>query len=154
MIGALMKQLIRWAETIPTMTLDLFKRRSKEEKSMDEEDAKTIFNLLVGQFDTIYICIDALDECEPKARAQLLRFLRTIDSTSIRLFMTGRHSVEADVTSTLSTLSPKTISITAAEEDIRIYLSQSLENDPYPQAMNEAFKNQIVDKLVKVSEGL
>lgn len=154
MIGALMKQLIRWAETIPTVALDLFKQRSKEEKSMDEEDAKTIFNLLLGQFDTIYICIDALDECEPKARGQLLRFLRTTDSTSIRLFMTGRYSVEADVTSTLSTLSPKTISITAAEEDIRIYLSQSLENDPYPQAMNESFKNQIVEKLVKVSEGL
>jgi hypothetical protein len=154
MIGALMKQLIRWAETIPTVALDLFKQRSKEEKSMDEEDAKTIFNLLLGQFDTIYICIDALDECEPKARGQLLRFLRTIDSTPIRLFMTGRHSVEAEVTSTLSTLSPKTISITAAEEDIRIYLSKSLENDPYPQAMNESFKNQIVEKLVKVSEGL
>jgi hypothetical protein len=154
MIGTLTAQLIWWSETIPTEVLDLFKRRSREKKSMDEEAAKTIFNLLLDQFDTIYICIDALDECEPKARGQLLRFLKTTDSASIRLFMTGRHSVEAEVTSTLSTLSPKTISITAPEEDIRIYLSQNLENDPYPQAMNETFKNQIVEKLIKVSEGL
>jgi hypothetical protein len=154
MIGTLTTQLIWWAETIPTVALDLFKQRSKEKKSMDEEDAKTIFDLLLGQFDIVYVCIDALDECEPKARGQLLRFLKTIDSTSIRLFMTGRHSVEAEVMSTLSILSPKTMSITAAEEDIRIYLSRSLENDAYPQAMTETFNNQIVDKLVKVSEGL
>jgi hypothetical protein len=154
MIGALTKQLVWWTRSIPTALSDLFKQRNQQQRSMDEEDAKTIFNLLLGQFETVYICIDALDECEPKARGQLLRFLKAIDSASIRLFLTGRHSVEAEVTSTLSTLSPKTISITATEEDIRIYLSQNLENDTYPQAMNEAFKNQIVEKLVKLSEGL
>jgi hypothetical protein len=154
LIGALTKQLIRWAGSIPTAVLDLFKQRSKEQKSLDEEDAKTIFSLVLGQFDAVYICIDAFDECEPKARIQLLRFLIAVDSTSMRLFLTGRHSVEAEVISTLSNLSPKTISITAAEEDLRIFLSQSLKNDQYPEAMNESLKKQVVEKLVKVSDGL
>jgi hypothetical protein len=43
LIGVLTKQLNWWAETIPTAVLDLFKRKSKEQKLMDEEDAKTIF---------------------------------------------------------------------------------------------------------------
>jgi hypothetical protein len=154
LIGALTKQLIWWAGSIPTAVLDLFRRRSKEQKSMDEEDAKMIFRLILDQFDAVYICIDAFDECEPKARIQLLRFLVAMDSASIRLFLTGRHCVEAEVISNLSILSPKIISITAAEEDIRIFLSQSLENDQYPQAMNENFKNQVVERLVKVSDGL
>jgi hypothetical protein len=121
---------------------------------MDEEDAKTIFSHLLGQFNTVYICIDALDECEREARTQLLRFLKAIDSTSTRLFLTGRHSVEAEVTGALSDLSPKTISIAAAEDDIRIYLSQKLAGDPYPEAMSQGFRSQIVEKLVEVSQGL
>jgi hypothetical protein len=154
MIGFLIKQLVWWAQSIPTAAVDLFRRRSKEQKPMDEEDAKTIFGHVLDQFDTIYICIDALDECEPESRAQLLQFLKAINSTSIRLFLTGRHSITAEVIDTLSGLSPRTMSITAAEEDIRIYLAQKLANDRYPEAMNESFKNQIMEKLVKLSQGL
>jgi hypothetical protein len=146
MIGALIKQLVWWAQTVPVAALDLFRKRSKEQRKMDEEDAKTIFSLIRDQFETIYICIDALDECEPEPRAQLLRFLNTMSSNSTRLFLTGRHSAETDVTSVLSGLSPKIISITAVEEDIRIYLSQKLASDRYPEAMNENFKSEIVEK--------
>jgi hypothetical protein len=153
-IGALTKQLVWWAPSVPTGVLDLFKRRSKEKRPMDEEDAKIIFSHLLGLFDTVYICIDALDECEPESRAQLLQFLVAVDSTSIRLFLTGRHSVEAEVIGRLSDLSLKTISITAAEEDICIYLSQKFANDPYSEAMNENFRNQIVEKLLDASQGL
>jgi hypothetical protein len=85
---------------------------------------------------------------------QLLQFLKSVDSASIRLFLTGRHSVAAEVTGTLSGLSPKTISIIAAEEDIRIYLAQRLTSDRYPEAMNEDFNNEIVEKLVELSQGL
>jgi hypothetical protein len=102
MIGAVIKQLVRWAQTVPTTILDLFRRRDKEQRSMDEEDARKIFGLVIDQFDTIYICVDALDECVPESRAQFLRFLKAVDSPSIRLFLTGRHSVEAEVTGTLS----------------------------------------------------
>jgi hypothetical protein len=70
------------------------------------------------------------------------------------LFLTGRHSVEAEVTGTLSSLSPTIIPIIAAEEDIRMYLSQKLESDRSPEAMNENLKNQIVETLVEKSQGL
>jgi hypothetical protein len=154
MIGALIKQLVRWAQTVPTTVLDLFRQRDKEQRSMNAEDAKKIFDLLLNQFDTVYICIDALDECTPESRSQLLRFLKTIDSPSIHLFMTGRHSVEAEVKGTLSSLSPKTTSITAAEEDIRTYLSQKLESDRCHETMTGDFKDEIVKKLAEVSQGL
>jgi hypothetical protein len=154
MIGALIKQLVRRAPKVPTAVLDLFKRRDKDQRSMDEKDAESIFGVVLAQFDTVYICMDALDECAPESRAQLLRFLKAIDSPSIRLFMTGRHSVEAEITTILSNLSPKTISITAIEDDIRMYLSQELKSDRYPKAMTEDFKEQIVKRLVKVSPGL
>jgi hypothetical protein len=154
MVGALIKQLVRWAQTVPTTVLDLFRQRDKEQRSMNAEDAKKIFDLLLDQFDTVYICIDALDECAPESRSQLLRFLKAIGSPSIRLFMTGRHSVEAEVNGTLSSISPKITSITAVEEDIRTYLSQKLESDRSPETMTEDFKDEIVKKLAKVSQGL
>jgi hypothetical protein len=62
--------------------------------------------------------------------------------------------VEAELTGILSNISPKTIAIIAAEEDIRLYLSQQLEKDRHPKAMNNDFKNQIVERLVEVSQGL
>jgi hypothetical protein len=154
MIGALTAQLVWRAQSIPTAALDLFKQRIKTRRSMDAEDAKTIFKLVLAQFDTVYICIDALDECDPPSRSELLQFLKVMDSPSIRLFLTGRHSVEAELTGILSNISPKTIAIIAAEEDIRLYLSQQLEKDRYPKAMNDDFKNQIVEKLVEISQGL
>jgi hypothetical protein len=154
MIGALIKQLVWWSRSIPATVRDLFRQRSQEKRSLDEIDAKEIFGLVLDQYDTVYICIDAMDECAPESRAQLLRFLKAMDSPSIRLFMTGRHSVEAEIASTLSSLSPKTISITAAEEDIRIYLSQKLESDQRRGAMTEDLKDEIVKKLVGVSQGL
>jgi hypothetical protein len=154
MIGALTKQLIWRARSVPAAALDLFKQRMEARGLMDEDDAKTIFNLVIGQFDVIYICIDALDECAPESRRQLLRFLKLVDSASIRLFLTGRHSVEAEVTSVLSNFSPKIISIIATEEDIRLYLSQRLGDDRYPKAMDDNFKHQIVEKLVEASQGL
>jgi anion-transporting ArsA/GET3 family ATPase len=154
MIGALTKQLVWWARSIPTAVSNLFEWRELEQRSVDEDDAKTIFNHVLGKFDAVYICIDALDECVREALTQLLQFLKAVESTSIRLFLTGRHSVEAEVTGALSDLSPKTIAIAAVEEDIRIYLSQKLASDPYPEAMNEDFRNQIVEKLVEVSQGL
>jgi hypothetical protein len=154
MIGALTKQLVRRAKIVPTTVLDLFRERDEEQRSVDEEDAQKIFGLVLNRYDTVYICIDALDECAPGSRAQLLRFLKAIDSPSIRLFLTGRHSAEAEVTSTLSSLFPMIIPISAAEEDIRIYLSQKLENDRSPEAMDENLKNQIMENLVKISQGL
>lgn len=156
MIGALTKQLIRRTRKIPSSVLELFRQRTQAQRSMDAEDAKIIFNntLGLGQFETVYICIDALDECEIGSRTQLLQFLKAIDSPSIRLFLTGRYNVEAELTSVLSDFSSKTMSIIAAEEDIRTYLSQKLEEDRYPKAMNEAFKHQIMEKLVEISQGL
>jgi hypothetical protein len=154
MIGALIKQLVRRVQTVPVSVLDLFRQRQKDERSLDEEDARKIFGLILDQFDTIYICIDALDECVPESRAQLLQFLKAMDSPFIRLFLTGRHSVEAEVIGTLSTLSPSIVPIIAAEEDIQIYLYQKLESDRTPEAMNENLKNEIMKKLLEKSQGL
>jgi hypothetical protein len=154
MIGTLTKQLVRRAPKVPTTVLDLFRQRDKDQRSMDEKDAESIFGLVLAQFETVYICIDAMDECAPESRAQLLRFLKAIDSSSIRLFLTGRQSVEVEVITILSKLSPETISITATEEDIRTYLSQKLESDRCRGEMTEDFKDEIVKKLVEVSQGL
>jgi len=56
---------------------------------------KTAISLLP----TVYICIDALDECTPKNRQELLGSLRDIfrGSPSTRVLFTGRFHVVDEV---------------------------------------------------------
>jgi type II secretory pathway predicted ATPase ExeA len=61
------------------------------------ESARTLLEEALQQFSSLYICIDALDECNQKHRTAFLRLLSDLVRDSrlqLRIFITGRPHVE------------------------------------------------------------
>lgn len=160
LVGSLAQQLALHANVIPTAIWNIFKDTVKKKQSINAETLQTIVDTLVRGFDCVYIGVDALDECHLDVRSQLLRFLRTVAETgacagtTIRLFVTGRPNIEAELAASMAGISTSNISIAANKEDLQIYLSQRFSQDRYPEAMDETLRAQITDKIIKWSQGM
>lgn len=153
MIGGLAKQLARQARSIPDAIWDIFKEKSTENRPINLEDAQMIFGHLLWTFDPAYVCIDALDECDSQLRRQLLESLKALAQSPLRVFLTSRQNVVSELGDALTIFRTKFIPIVAKEEDIRMYLSQRIAKDPYPDAMDKILEEEIIEKIVGLSHG-
>lgn len=149
LIGGLAKQLVM---QIPPMSQSLWKAYEDTTANISSQEVITL--TLHQYFDFAFICIDALDECEPENRKQLLRLLKSLREFPVRIFLTGRQSVEAEVLRTLGELSISTIRIVANEEDIRTCLAEKFVEDPYPEAIDEELRKSITNEVVQRSDGM
>ena len=112
-----------------------------------------MMSLILQQFDTSFICIDALDELTPQTRKELLVFLKNNVKSSTKIFLTGRPHIRNDVTSYLG--DPKSeVDITANPDDIRQYLRHRIEQDMMQEAMSVELKAEILDIIVAKSRGM
>jgi len=64
-----------------------------------------LLKIAISSLPNVFICIDALDECLPKCLSELVESLRDIvrESTSTRIFLTGRPYVGDEVRRYFST---------------------------------------------------
>lgn len=154
MVGSLAKQLLLQAQSIPATVQQLFKGMEKEEKPINLDSAQAIFKLALQQFDCVYICLDALDECQPEARRQLLELFKTVTGTILRLFITGRPNVEAELANSFADRPVSKVPIAAHKDDILLYLSERFSRDRYREAMDETLRTQITDKILEWSQGM
>ena len=97
-----------------------------------------------------FICIDALDECVARYRAQLLDSLGQIlqKSPSTRIFVTGRPHIQAEVRKRLSGRMT-TIRISPRKHDIICYLHSRLDQDTMPDAMDSSLEADILKKIAQ-----
>lgn len=152
LIGGLVRQLLRQTRTVPNGILEIFEEKARQ--AITTEDAKQIFILILREFESVFICIDALDECSTEARKDLLQSFDIPNQAGLHVFLTGRHNVEVEVTKSFAKLSPKSVKVAAREEDIRICLAQKIALDPDPEAMDEKLKAEIIEKIVSLSSGM
>jgi len=95
----------------------------------------------------VFICIDALDECLPKCRLQLLKSLQEIvkASPTARVFLTGRPHVQDEVKKYFP--GAIMIPIIPPIEDIKRYLSMRLEDDTIAGAMDSNLRAKIMEVI-------
>lgn len=154
MIGSLARQLALQVPSIPTAIWELYKEIKKKEQPINVETLQKLINIFVQFFDRIYICVDALDECQSDTRRQLLEFLKSISGTIVRMFVTSRPNIEAELAGSLVDKSTSKIPIAANREDLEIFLSQRFLEDRYPEAMDEKLRAQITNKIIEWSQGM
>ena len=113
------------------------------------EDNLALLRVRLQQLNCAYICIDALDELEPKVRQQLFAVLKVLGTNNTYLFLTGRGHIEGEVQKCLQVLEGNTVTISASRQDIEQFIRQQLEEDHNlnPEAMNEVLAKDIVDKI-------
>ena len=102
-------------------------------------------------FKTVYICIDALDECSDATG--LLRCIKDMPSP-VRIFTTGRlHTTKAVE---LHFREFPSIRIQASEDDIRAFVKSKInENQLYEsEIMDEKLEEEICGEIIRFSLGM
>ena len=101
----------------------------------------------------VYICIDALDECTPKYRRELIESLREIVRVSpgARVLLTGRPHIDNEIARCFSKALWLPLSPTYG--DIVSYLEMRLDGDTDPKAMDGELRADIMRIIPeKISE--
>jgi len=150
MIGAILKQLVNGLDGVPEELKGAF-RKGKGNiggRSLGLPDLLRILKPVLGLFERVFICIDALDELLAENRLGLIEELHWIlqESPDVRLFLTGRPHVRAEVEKHLAEFS-RSVIIRPTREDIIIYLKAMLEKDAEPDAMDKSLKEDIMRGL-------
>ena len=156
-LGSFLHQLLTTAkEPIPVEVIQKLQDIQRRRTKVGTEDSLALFKIRLQQLDCAFICIDALDELEPKVRQQLLAVLKGLDTNKTCLFLTGRGHIEGEVQKCLQVLQGYTVTISATQRDIEQFLRQQLEEDQdlNPEAMDEELVKDIVDKIVAKSQGM
>ena len=144
-VGAILKQLLVGGEVLEHVQL-AFRKAKKEVggRGLRLPDMAQMLKQTLATLSQVFICIDALDECLPNHLLELLVSLKDIlqESPRTRIFVTGRHQVEAEITRYFATA--VVVPITPNTLDIKRYLEKKLEMDPEPEAMSDALRADIL----------
>jgi len=100
MLGSLLKQLLRGLGAIPEEIVEQFRGQKKAigGRRLQLPDIVKMC-AAVTSLQRTFICVDALDECVPKHRLEVLGALGQIlqGSPNTRIFMTGRSHIQGVV---------------------------------------------------------
>ena len=145
MLGAILKQLSK-KKGIPEPVWRAFREGEAVfgRRSMQLLDLVEILKTTVASLPEVFICIDALDECLPKDRQELLESLREIvrDSPTTRVFLSGRSHVRDEIKRHFT--EAIMISVVPTIGDIKSYLKMKLNQDPMPKEMNGNLRAEIL----------
>jgi len=153
MIGGLFRQVALGPAGIVGEIQDAFDRsRQGGGKGLRLHEMQGLFVKIVGSFERVYICVDAIDELVPQHRSELLRALRQItqEAPNTRLFLTGRPHIRGELDRYL-TEGACAIHIVPDQGDIARYLTRKMGDDDArdPDLMTENLKNDIMETMLE-----
>jgi hypothetical protein len=131
-------------------------------KGISEEPTRDQLLSLLGEcfdeFETVYICIDAFDECAEGERSMVLQGLQRLSSRKSRLFLTGRTylletlKTRGDHETQIWFRDASFQEIKAATSDIEIYLNEKIRAVSNADRL-EKLRPRIVDAISSQSKG-
>jgi len=154
MLGAMLKQLAGGGG-ISKHTREAFQKAKKEFGGRGLQLPRMVDTLkkTIAPLRRLFICIDALDECAPKHRRELLVSLREIIrfSPGARVFLTGRLHIDDEITGCFS--EAIRIPLSPTYSDIKSYLQMRLGGDSIPNSMDDGLRADIIRIIPeKISE--
>ena len=147
MLGAILKQLVSKGE-MPEDVRQAF-RKPFSNRGLRSLDIVRMLKTTIALFPSVYIFIDALDECTPESRQELLESLQDVirESPSARMLFTGRCHVQGEVKEYFAEAT--VIPVSPTDDDIRVYLGVRLGRDTEPDAMDDDLRNDIMRMIPK-----
>jgi hypothetical protein len=144
----LMKQLLSQIDQLPRDIKELYDRFSQCATGVQIEILLPLFTILASEFSTVYIVLDALDECSPnQLNCIITSVIPRLRQLNFKFICSSRpHFLNlADRLNTTSTLE-----IYAHETDIRNYLTERLD-DEWP--FDDTYKLICIDHIIHKAEG-
>ena len=144
-LGTMLKQLAGRGG-IPKHIRGAFQKAKNEFSGcgLQLPDMIDILTETVTSLPRLLICLDALDECTPKNRRELLESLREIVRVSpgARVFLTGRPHIDDEIARYFS--KALRIPLSPTHGDIISYLEMRLDSDTDPNAMDDGLRADIM----------
>ena len=113
-----------------------------------------LLKVRLNQLKHAFICIDAVDELEPKVRRQLLNVLKELNTGNTSLFLTGRGHIDSEVQEHFQVATRYTVVIGVNQPDIQTFVRQQIADDPYLDAMDELLEKEIINTITRKSQGM
>ena len=161
-IRSLIKQLIYQLDTIPESILNVYNRVLNDGPGAEPNNTQLaeLLKDCFATFSTVFIIVDAFDECENSERGQIMSVLEKLPKFKLRLFITGRPSVlefqNYDENDPMRAWlkNAKKEQISAKQEDIANYLQREL-NDPSlgSDELSKQRKSNIVTQIASQMDG-
>lgn len=153
----------------PRQLLEAYKKHYRNDSHPSSDELRSIFVAIALQFNSMFLVLDALDECVQDQRTELCKFFfdiirpntaPTTASTSrgiVKLFVTSRK--EPDIERVFQQRLFPTIEVEAAkvDRDIAVYTRAQIESrlkDGRLQLRNMALKTKILNALTTKAEGM
>ncbi|KAF3150493.1 hypothetical protein TWF594_009137 [Orbilia oligospora] len=149
--ASLLGQLLRILPSFPQEVLHTYERRFREHRQLEQGDVDSMLLHACQQFDSVYICVDALDELGVQYTEAFLASLRGL-IPSIQLFITSRPCMPV----VFDQYFPGALKITieAKGSDIETFvagkISEDWARDKY--LMDEKLKVEILGKIGRASQ--
>ena len=155
-LGSFLRQLICVQEPIPEEVIHKLYGIRNQNKKVVTEDILVLLKIRLDQLKQVFICIDAVDELDPKVRQQLLNKLKElVINNNIRLFLTGRDHIKSEVQDRFKVPKEYIVNISANQHDIREFVRQQIkDNDLNPEAMDEFLAKDIENAIIEKSQGM
>ncbi|KAI9807287.1 MAG: hypothetical protein M1833_000030 [Piccolia ochrophora] len=138
---------------LPPSIVQLSQQFKKQPGSLQLADLESALARLFQEFHKSFVIIDALDECEGvNNRKDFLQFLRSLEGTSVRVFVTSRPYLD-DIKKTLSS-SPH-LKIEARDSDIEKYIINRIaKEEAIEDLIDESLKEEMIHTIVTGAQGM
>ena len=157
-LGSFLRQFLTIAqEPIQAEVIQKLYAIQRQGGKVGTEDTLALLEMRLHQLRHGFICIDAVDELEPKVRQQLLKVLKElVMKNNTHLFLTGRGYIESEVQKYLQVAQGYSVIISASQQDIQEFVKQQINEDfdQNPEAMDEVLSNDITDSIIEKSQGM
>ena len=115
--------------------------------------AEDLLVSLIKDMESVYICLDALDECDPDDKNELLRFIcdDILKFSNIKIILSSRIG-DSDIRDYLEGCRSVTVTPSAVARDIDQYVRHRIKHGP--ERLRRAQPEKIVEKLTVGGEGM
>ena len=159
-----MKQLCRRMRQLPSQLHKVYKQHYQNDSQPGFQELKDIFLATIQQFDSVFLVLDALDECTETQRADLCQFFAGIIEHSactghglVKFFVASRK--EPDIERAFLRKAFPTIEVEAkkVDSDIKLYVTAQIEqrlDDGSLTLTNIMLKDKILTTLTSNAGGM
>ena len=153
-LGSLLRQLLTTAqEPIPNEVIQSLRDIQNQGRNVETKDIVALLTMRLHQLKRAFICIDAVDELEPKVRQHLLDTLKElVTNNKIHLFFTARPHIESEVQKRFKLA--QRVEISATHQDIQEFVRQQIKEDYdlNPEAIDEELATNITKTIINKSQ--
>jgi hypothetical protein len=153
LFAAVLKQLVQGRPDIAAPVMHMHDHHSKRGSKPSLDELTQALLSTCSSYSTVYIVIDALDECSNRdgVRRQLIDKMHDLQAgRNVRLLFTSRFI--ADVTQYFQSY-PR-LEVRASEEDVRRFVAARIPRLPNFIQRDEELKNEVQTKVVEAVDGM